>query len=315
MTNAVTSATAGSAKDPPLVAKMMSPATANTAAAASGAAAGLYRASLVVSDVIATRWSGNAVRSCARLDAADERGVVIVPESEREASFEHRHRNIQGGVARAAIFGVSDGLTTNISLVLGVAAANTGAGFVRLAGLAGLLAGAFSMAAGEYVSMRAQTELFAREISVEKAAITADPETERLELADIYRSRGLRPELADEVASQLMRNPDQALESHARDELGIRQDQLGAPWGAAASSLVSFGVGAAVPLLPWFYAAGTAAVFASVCLGAVAALAVGAGVGIATGRSWTRSAFRQLAITALAAGIVFLVGRVVGVAT
>jgi VIT1/CCC1 family predicted Fe2+/Mn2+ transporter len=234
---------------------------------------------------------------------------------ERHPSFEHRHRNIHGGMARAAIFGVSDGLTTNISLVLGVAAANTGPGFVRLAGLAGLLAGSFSMAAGEYVSMRAQAELFARELKVEAAAINANPDTERRELAGIYRARGLRPELADEIAAQLMREPDQALESHARDELGIHQDQLGSPFAAAASSLGSFGVGAAVPLLPWYFTTGTAAILASVSLGGVAALAVGAGVGIATARSPVWSALRQLTITTLAAGVVFLVGRIIGVTT
>jgi VIT1/CCC1 family predicted Fe2+/Mn2+ transporter len=234
---------------------------------------------------------------------------------ERHPSFEHRHRNIHGGMARAAIFGVSDGLTTNISLVLGVAAANTGPGFVRLAGLAGLLAGSFSMAAGEYVSMRAQAELFARELKVEAAAINANPDTERRELAGIYRARGLRPELADEIAAQLMREPDQALESHARDELGIHPDQLGSPFAAAASSLGSFGVGAAVPLLPWYFTTGTAAILASVSLGGVAALAVGAGVGIATARSPAWSALRQLTITTLAAGVVFLVGRIIGVTT
>jgi len=241
-------------------------------------------------------------------------GVAAVAKVEGHMSFEHRHRNVHGGVARAAIFGVSDGLTTNISLVLGVAAANTGRGFVQLAGLAGLLAGSFSMAAGEYVSMRAQAELFARELRVEEAAILAFPDMERDELARIYRSRGLRPELADEVASQLMRDPDQALESHARDELGIRPDQLGSPWGASAASLVSFAVGAAVPLLPWYFTRGTAAVLTSVSLGSVVAIAVGAGVGVATSRSLVRSAFRQLTITTVAAGVVFLVGRLVGVA-
>ena len=234
---------------------------------------------------------------------------------ERHPSFEHRHRNIHGGMARAAIFGVSDGLTTNISLVLGVAAANTGPGFVRLAGLAGLLAGSFSMAAGEYGSVRAQAELFARELKVEAAAINANPDTERRELAGIYRARGLRPELADEIAAQLMREPDQALESHARDELGIHPDQLGSPFAAAVSSLGSFGVGAAVPLLPWYFTRGMTAILASVSLGGVAALAVGAGVGIATARSPVWSALRQLTITTLAAGVVFLVGRIIGVTT
>ena len=151
-------------------------------------------------------------------------------------SSEHRHRDVHRGTARAAIFGVSDGLTTNVSLVLGVAAANTGASFVRLAGLAGLLAGSFSMATGEYVSMRAQTELFDRELKVEAEAISAEPDLEQRELAELYRAHGLRPDLADEVATQLIRDPEQALASHAREELGIREDHLGSPVGAALSS-------------------------------------------------------------------------------
>src|SRR3954452_13895661 len=139
------------------------------------------------------------------------------------ASLEHHHRNVKGGAARAAVFGISDGLTTNVSLILGVAgaAATTGASFVRLAGVAGLVAGAFSMAAGEYVSMRAQSELLERELELERREIRRRPENERRELAAIYRSRGVDPSMADEMATELMRDPEMALETHAREELGI----------------------------------------------------------------------------------------------
>src|SRR5438477_7131808 len=160
-------------------------------------------------------------------------------------TMEHHHRDIRGGTARAAVFGVSDGLVSNVSLVLGVAAGSHYAqGPVRLAGLAGLIAGAVSMAIGEYVSMTAQAELFQRELDLERREIKRVPEAERRELAHIYRSRGVEPDTADELASQVMRNPDLALETHAREELGIHPAALGSPIGAASSSL------ARLPLRP-----------------------------------------------------------------
>src|SRR5438067_2550304 len=169
-----------------------------------------------------------------------------------DAATEHQHRDVQGGGARAAVFGISDGLTTNVSLILGVAgaAAATGSSFVRLAGLAGLVGGAFSMAAGEYVSMRAQTELFERELELERREIHRRPENERRELAAIYRSRGVESATADKLAREMMRDPELALETHAREELGIDPGSLGSPIQAASSSLVAFGVGAVVPLVP-----------------------------------------------------------------
>src|SRR5438067_10047180 len=153
---------------------------------------------------------------------------------------EHHHRAIDRGTARAAVFGVSDGLVSNVSLILGVAGANPGAGFVRLAGLAGLISGAVSMAIGEYVSMKAQTELFERELELERREIHRRPENEQRELAHIYRSRGVEPSTADELASQMMRDPDLALETHAREELGIDPGALGSPVGAAVSSFFAF---------------------------------------------------------------------------
>jgi VIT1/CCC1 family predicted Fe2+/Mn2+ transporter len=232
-----------------------------------------------------------------------------------EQSIEHHHRDVQGGAARAAVFGISDGLTTNVSLILGVAgaAASSGAAFVRLAGLAGLVGGAFSMAAGEYVSMKAQTELLERELEIERREIHRRPENERRELAAIYRDRGVDPTTADELSRELMRDPDIALETHAREELGIDPSALGSPVQAAVSSFLAFSVGAVIPLVPWYITKGTAAVVASIVLGAVAAILVGAALARFTGRSIARSAARQLLIATAAAAVTFGIGKAVGV--
>lgn len=226
---------------------------------------------------------------------------------------EHHHRDVQGGGARAAVFGVSDGLLSNVSLILGVAGANPAPGVVRLAGLAGLVAGAFSMASGEYTSMKVQSELLERELELEKREIDRHPEAEKRELAAIYRKRGVAPATADQLATEMHRDPETALETHAREELGIDPNQLGSPRVAAASSFVAFCVGALVPLVPWFFASGNGAVVASVILGALAALLVGAGIARFTGRSLWRTALRQLGIAALAATVTYAVGRAVGV--
>ncbi|MDQ6852911.1 MAG: VIT1/CCC1 transporter family protein [Actinomycetota bacterium] len=220
---------------------------------------------------------------------------------------------MQRGAARAAVFGVSDGLITNVSLILGVAGASPGSSFVRLAGLAGLLAGAFSMGAGEYISMRAQTELLDRELRIEEHALSAHPDAEQAELVTIYQRRGLPRPLAERVAAALMRDPEQALETHAREELGIRPGQLGSPPAAAVWSFVSFSIGALIPLVPWFFIQGSGAVLASMVAGAIAALAVGAAIGAAADRPRVPSALRQLTIAALAAGMTFLVGHIIGV--
>jgi len=238
---------------------------------------------------------------------------VEEPQPGADAAFhEHKHRDVQSGGARAAVFGVSDGLVTNVSLILGVAGAQPGGGIVRLTGLAGLVAGAFSMAAGEYVSMQAQRELLERELEVERQALRKAPMAEGDELAAIYAGRGIDPALARELADEVMSDPDLALETHAREELGINPQRLGSPWKAAVSSFLAFGVGALLPLLPWLVGSGTAAVLASVVIGIVASLAVGWMLGYFTGRSRLRSAFRQLAVAAVAASVTFGVGRAVG---
>ncbi|HEX2274284.1 MAG TPA: VIT1/CCC1 transporter family protein [Acidimicrobiales bacterium] len=247
----------------------------------------------------------------ARPRAADE---APAPADERHAPVpEHHHRNVQGGAARAAVFGVSDGLVSNVALILGVAAANPAPGVVRLAGLAGLLSGAFSMAAGEWISMTAQSELLERELEMEKLELRRHPEGERRELAAIYRSRGIDPEAADHLAAEMMRDPEVALETHAREELGIDPTALGSPGAAAVSSFLAFAAGAVLPLVPWLFTRGGAAIVASVVLGVVAALGVGAALAGFTGRSVLRSAARQLLWSAVPAAVTYGIGSAVGV--
>lgn len=223
------------------------------------------------------------------------------------------HRNIQGGAARAAVFGVSDGLLTNVSLILGVAGASPTSGLVRLAGVAGLVAGAISMALGEYISMTAQAELFDRELAVEREELRRNPDFERRELVAVYMRRQVPQAIAEQVVEALMQDPEVALEVHSREELGIDPTRTGAPLGAAASSFVSFAIGAVIPLVPWFFAAGWGPVLVSIVLGAVAALAIGGAIGYFSERSIPRAAARQLLITAAAAAITFGIGRLVGV--
>jgi VIT1/CCC1 family predicted Fe2+/Mn2+ transporter len=228
-------------------------------------------------------------------------------------AMERHHRDIQGGTARAAVFGVSDGLVSNVAIVLGFAGANPGAGLVRLAGLAGLIGGAVSMAAGEYISMTAQAELLERELNMERIELHRRPESERTELSEIYQSRGVDKETADQLAAALMRDPEMALETHAREELGIDPSSLGKPVSASVASFASFAVGAVIPLVPWFFTSGTAAVIASVVLGIVAALAVGTFLSRFTGRSALASALRQLVWSAIPAALTFALGHAVGV--
>jgi vacuolar iron transporter family protein len=226
-----------------------------------------------------------------------------------------RHRDVQGGTTRAAVLGAGDGLLTNLSLVLGVAGASTNASAVRLAGVAGLLAGAFSMAAGELVSVRAQQEMVEREVQVEREELAEDPEGERRELAGMYRAQGLSAEDANTVARILSVNPDIALDTHARLELGVDPQAPGSAWRAAVTSFLSFSVGAILPLFPWFFTEGTGAVIASVIIGAIAALALGAAIGVMSGRSVLGTALRQLAVAAVAAAVTFGAGSLLGVST
>ncbi len=227
--------------------------------------------------------------------------------------LEHHHRDVQGGWARAAVFGMQDGLVSNLAVLLGVAGDHPVASLVRVVGLAVLVSGAFSMASGEYVSMTAQRELMERELDLERREIRLRPEGERRELTHIYERRGLEAGLARELAGQMMRDPDLALETHAREELGIQPGSLGSPVQAGASSFLAFTVGALLPLLPWFVTTGTAAIVASVVVGAAGAVLVGAALSVFTGQPPLRSSLRQLAFTVIPAGITYAIGTALGV--
>jgi VIT1/CCC1 family predicted Fe2+/Mn2+ transporter len=226
---------------------------------------------------------------------------------------EHHHRDVRGGAVRAAVFGVSDGLVSNVGLILGVAGAAPGASVVRLAGLAGLIAGAISMAAGEYNSMRVQAELLRRELELERIELHRNPHVETVELAQLYQARGIDPDVARDMASQIMRDPDVALEAHAREELGIDPGSLGSPVAAGTSSFFAFSLGALAPLLPWFVADGSGAIVASLVLALVVAAIVGAGIARYAERPMPFTIGRQLLFTLVPAGITYLVGRGVGV--
>jgi VIT1/CCC1 family predicted Fe2+/Mn2+ transporter len=230
---------------------------------------------------------------------------------QRSHDGEH-HRQISDGWIRASIFGISDGLVTNISFILGFAGANPGHNVVRLAGLAALIAGGFSMGSGEYLSMRAQKELFEYEIDVERRALAEFPVAEQEELRDLFVSRGIDKELAERLSTDLMRDPDLALRTHAREELGVDPSATGSPWSAAVSSLGSFSIGALIPLLPWLFTSGGNPILWSLIFGAIGSAAVGAAIGWFTKRGTVRWALRQLTITSLAAGVTFGIGRLVG---
>jgi VIT1/CCC1 family predicted Fe2+/Mn2+ transporter len=230
------------------------------------------------------------------------------------AASEQWHRAGRSGTLRAVIFGVSDGLVSNLALVMGVAGASQGAGsFVLLAGIAGLLAGAFSMAAGEYISMQSQRELFERQIELERAELEAMPEEEEAELAHVYRAKGFTEAEAAAIAKRMFANPAQALDTLVREELGLDPDELGSPWGAAGGSFVAFAAGALVPVIPYVVTSGAAAFVAAIALSGAALFAVGAGVSLLTGRSLLYSGTRQVLIGAAAAVVTYLVGHLIGV--
>ena len=222
----------------------------------------------------------------------------------------------KSGALRAAIFGVNDGLLTNTSLIMGFAGASQSRAVIVLAGVSGLLAGAFSMGSGEYVSMRVQREVLERLLHLEAHEIGNDPAGEREELTAIYERKGLSRELAARVSEEVMLDPKVALDTHAREELGIDPDEgLGSPWGAAISSFVMFAFGALLPLIPFFFRGGTGAAGIAGAIAAVSLLTVGALTSRLTGRSPVFSAARQLTIGVLAALVTYGIGRLVGVSS
>jgi VIT1/CCC1 family predicted Fe2+/Mn2+ transporter len=228
------------------------------------------------------------------------------------ARRERWHRSDRSGALRAAVFGVNDGLVSNASLVMGFAGAGAARTAVLFAGVAGLLAGAFSMAAGEYVSVRSQRESYEREIALEAEELREDPEAETEELALIYRAKGMPADEAERIAATIMKNQDTALETMAREELGLDPEELGSPWSAALSSLFAFALGALVVVLPYVFAGGTAALVTAVVLASTALFTVGAVLGLVNGKTPLRGGARQLLVGGGAAVIVYAIGHVIG---
>lgn len=226
-----------------------------------------------------------------------------------------RHKTAaSAGNLRAAVFGASDGLVSNASLVLGVAGAASDEQSVLLAGVAGLLAGAFSMASGEWISVRSQREMVEKQLAAEKDELAEYPEAEARELALIYEARGLSKEEAQAMADRIVADPAHAIDVLAREELGVDPNELVSAWGAALYSFLSFAVGASLPLLPLLFLHGTTAIAVSAGVAALAMFGVGALTSLFTGTGAVRSGVRMLGIGSLAGGATYLLGRLLGVA-
>ncbi len=223
----------------------------------------------------------------------------------------HSHRDVTGGWLRPAVVGAMDGLVSNFALIAGVVGAAGAGQEAVLAGFAGLAAGAFSMAAGEYTSVKSQTELMHAEIAVERRELARDPEGEQAELAALYRARGLDADLAEKVAAGLSADPEQALRVHVREELGVDPDDLPSPLLAAGASFGAFAAGAMVPLVPFLF--GASGLVAAVALSVVGLFVFGAVVAGMTARPWWLGGLRQLALGVGAATVTFGLGHLLGV--
>jgi vacuolar iron transporter family protein len=227
--------------------------------------------------------------------------------------LEGRHRSVGGNALRAAVLGANDGLVSNLSLVMGVAGAELSRNGILITGLAGLLAGAGSMALGEWLSVQSSRELFESEIKQEAEELAAVPDEEEEELALIYQAKGLPEAQARELSRRLMANRENALDTLAREELGIDPDELGgSPWEAAITSFVLFALGAIVPLAPFIFLAGTRAVLWSLAVSGVALFAIGAGITLLTRRGVFRTGLRQVVFGLSAAGLTYAIGKLVG---
>lgn len=223
----------------------------------------------------------------------------------------HSHADVSGGWLRAAVFGAMDGLVTNISLIAGVGGGGVSANTVVLTGVAGLVAGAISMALGEFSSVRTQTEQVNAELAKERKELRLHPEAERRELVAMLQARGFSARLADQVAQEISADPELALRVHALEELGVVPDKQPSPWVAAGSSFLCFSVGALVPLLPYLF--GFTVLWPALVCGGVGLFIAGALASRATGKPWWSGGFRQLVLGALAAGVTYVVGRLIGV--
>ena len=226
---------------------------------------------------------------------------------------ERWHFTARGGTLRAAVFGMNDGLLSNFSLVMGFAGAEAKPEYILLAGVAGLLAGSFSMAAGEYVSMRAQREVFEQQIAMEKQELEMSPKEEEEELSLIYRAKGIPEKEAALMARRIIQNPKTAIDTLAREELGLDPSELGSPWTAAISSFLAFVTGAFIPVAPYLLTAGTVAWLASASLSFCALFGVGALLSIFTARGPIVSGARMLGIGLLVSALTYCVGWLLGV--
>lgn len=230
------------------------------------------------------------------------------------ADLEGRHHRMGGNALRAAVLGANDGLVSNLSLVMGVAGAQLPGGTILVTGLAGLIAGACSMALGEWLSVQSSRELYSRQIAIEAYELEANPEAEERELTLIYQAKGLGEEQARQVASQIMRDKAGALDTLAREELGVDPKELGgSAWEAAIMSFLLFALGAIVPVSPYFFISGMWAVAASLAVSALGLFVVGAGITLMTGRSLLFSGMRQVLFGLVAAAFTYGVGRLIGV--
>jgi VIT1/CCC1 family predicted Fe2+/Mn2+ transporter len=224
-----------------------------------------------------------------------------------------RHKGYGGGTLRAAVFGINDGLVSNTSLIMGVAAAAESSGLVLTSGVAGLLAGALSMAAGEYVSMRSQREMFEYQIGLERDELREYPEEEAEELALIYQARGMQLDEARRVSRELVKDETHALDALAREELGLNPDDLGSPWGAASSSFIAFALGAVIPLVPFLLGLPIGrAVPVAAAIAAVSLFGVGATLSLFTGRSAVAGGARMVLIGAAAGAATWAIGSMLG---
>jgi len=281
--------------------------------------------------------TGRVIPIISSLEARDEAGYMQQPEAEGLPAEERAHSRTlwamsgggsgveaiagterwhvmsRAGSLRAAIFGVNDGLVSNFSLVMGFAGAEARPEYILLAGVAGLLAGSFSMAAGEYISVSAQRELFEQQIAMEKQELEMSPKEEEEELALIYQAKGIPDEQARSLARRIIANPKTAIDTLAREELGLDPTELGSPWVAAGSSFLAFIIGAFVPVMPYLFTSGTIAWATSSVLSCLALFGVGALISIFTARGPLASGLRMLGIGLLASAITYSVGWLLGV--
>ncbi|GDY32901.1 VIT1/CCC1 transporter family protein [Gandjariella thermophila] len=224
----------------------------------------------------------------------------------------HTHNDVSGGWLRPTVFGAMDGLVTNIALVAGVGGGGAGAHVIVLSGIAGLVAGAFSMALGEYASVETQNNAVRAEVAVERAELERNPDAEQAELADMYAAMGLSRETAQRAAAEVHADPELAVRVHVSQELGVDPDEQPSPVTAGLSSFLAFSLGALVPILPFLL--GLRLLWAGLAVGGAGLFVAGVLVARYTTRSWWRNGLRQLAFGAVAAGATYLVGHLIGAA-